>query len=135
MLTVHVEQMPDLSSLTSSVHLYLFLSENPSAYLMVFLLSAFGTLGIMAVVSACYFTLRKKKEFLKLDIIHKPRRFITAPKEEKKTNQNGHVPEKDYKFQNAEDLPDGMILEKGPEVIFTSRDVNNQVTKELNIDR
>ena len=100
----------------------------------MFFLSALGAAIIMVAVVACFLTLQKKKEFLKLDIMHQPKRFIAPPKDTKRTNQNGHVPGKGEKLSNAEEVRDG-TLPKGPEVVFTAHDVNNHVPKEFSIDR
>jgi len=113
---------------------FLHMKDNSSTYTTVFLLSALGAAIIMVAVVACFLTLQKKKEFLKLDIMHQPKRFIAPPKDTKTTNQNGHVPGKSEKLPDAEEAPDGM-LPKGPEVVFTAHDVNNHVPKEFNIDR
>ena len=67
--------------------------------------------------------------------MHKPKRFISLPKETGATNQNGHVPGKGDKPADAVEAPDGIMLQKGPEVVFTAHDVNNHVSKEFNIDR
>ncbi|XP_078372351.1 uncharacterized protein LOC144656015 isoform X2 [Oculina patagonica] len=114
---------------------FLHMKENSSTYLTVFLLSALAAAIIMVAVVACFLTLQKKKDFLKLDIMHKPKRYIAPPKETKTTKQNGHVPGKGEKLADAEEAPDGIILPKGPEIVFTAHDVNNHVPKEFNIDR
>lgn len=110
-------------------------AENSSTYLTVFLLSALGAAIIMVAVVAGFLTLHKKKEFIKLDIMHKPKRYIALPKDTKATNQNGHVPGKGEKLPYADDALDGIMIQKGPEVVFTAHDVNNHVPKEFNIDR
>lgn len=89
----------------------------------------------MVGVVSCFLTVQKKKEFLKLDIMHKPKRFIAPPKETKTTNENGHLPGKEEKVPEGEEAADGMMLHKGAEVVFTAHDVNNQIKKEFNIDR
>ena len=101
----------------------------------VFVLSALGAALIMVGVVACFVTLDKKKEFLKLDIIHKPKRFIALPKEAKTTNENGHVPGKDAKEPDGEEATEGTMFHKGEEVVFSAEDVHNQVKKEFNVGR
>lgn len=89
----------------------------------------------MVGVVACFVTLQKKKDFLKLDIMHKPRRFISLPKDGKTTNQNGSVSKKEAREPTEENATDGTLTYKGPEVVFSAQDVSNQVKKEFNIDR
>lgn len=101
----------------------------------VFILSALGAALVMVAVVSCFLTVGKKKEFLKLDIMHKPKRYIALPKETKKSNQNGVVPGKDEKEADGAEAPDGSLPRKGPEVVFTAYDVNNLVKKEFNIER
>ncbi|XP_022784824.1 uncharacterized protein LOC111325290 isoform X3 [Stylophora pistillata] len=114
---------------------FLHMKENQATYTTVFILSALGAAIIMVAAVACFLTLHKKKEFIKLDVMHKPKRFIGVPKESGTKNQNGHVPEKVDKPTDAEEAPDGIMVQKGPEVVFTAHDVNNHVPKEFNIDR
>ena len=107
-------------------------AENKSAYITVFILSALGAAFVMLGVVAFFLTAGKKKEFIKLDVIHRPKRFIALPKEKKKINQNGQVEVKEGKETYQTDV---LMNRKGPEVVFTAHDVNNQVKKEFNIDR
>ena len=101
----------------------------------VFILSALGAALLMVGVVTCFLSVGKKKEFLKLDIMHQPKRFIAPPKETKGSDQNGHAAGKGEKDTDGEELTDGSMRRKGPEVVFTAHDVNNQIKKEFKIDR
>ena len=98
----------------------------------VFILSAFGAALLMIGVVVFFVTAGKKKEFIKLDVMHRPKRYIALPKATKQSNQNGQGPAKEEK---GLDDPDRSVQRKGPEVVFTAQDVNNQVKKEFSIDR
>lgn len=101
----------------------------------MFILSALGAALLMVGVVTCFLSVGKKKEFLKLDIMHQPKRFIAPPKETKGSDQNGHAPGKGEKDTDGEEVSDGSMRRKGPEVVFTAHDVNNQIKKEFKIDR
>ena len=64
--------------------------------------------------------------------MHRPKRYIALPKATKQSSQNGQGPAKEEK---GLDDPDRSVQRKGPEVVFTAQDVNNQVKKEFSIDR
>ena len=98
----------------------------------VFILSAFGAALLMIGVAVFFVTAGKKKEFIKLDVMHRPKRYIALPKATKQSNQNGQGPAKEEK---GLDDPDRSVQRKGPEVVFTAQDVNNQVKKEFSIGR
>ena len=98
----------------------------------VFILSAFGAALLMIGVVVFFVTAGKKKEFIKLDVMHRPKRYIALPKATKQSNQNGQGPAKE---ENGLDDPDRSVQRKGHEVVFTAQDVNNQVKKEFSIDR
>lgn len=108
------------------------IAENKTAYVTVFILSAFGAALLMIGVVVFFVTAGKKKEFIKLDVMHRPKRYIALPKATKQSNQNGQGPAKEEK---GLDDPDRSVQRKGPEVVFTAQDVNNQVKKEFSIDR
>ncbi|XP_067050057.1 uncharacterized protein [Acropora muricata] len=111
---------------------FLHMKENKTAYVTVFILSAFGAALLMIGVVVFFVTAGKKKEFIKLDVMHRPKRYIALPKATKQSNQNGQGPAKEEK---GLDDPDRSVQRKGPEVVFTAQDVNNQVKKEFSIDR
>lgn len=93
----------------------------------VFILSALGAALTMVGVVVCFVTLQKKKELLKLDIIHKPKRFIALSQEAKRDDsEQGEKAFTDH---------DGTLLQKvGPEVVFSAQDVSDQVKKEFHIE-
>ncbi|XP_068713716.1 uncharacterized protein [Montipora foliosa] len=127
------ESQPAVMGVAGSLYLwFLHMKENKSAYITVFIRSALGAALVMLGVVAFFVTAGKKKEFMKLDVIHRPKRFIALPKEKKKINQNGQVEVKEGKEAYQRDI---LMNRKGPEVLFTAHDVNNQVKKEFNIDR
>lgn len=127
------ESQPAVMGVAGSLYLwFLHMKENKSAYITVFILSALGAAFVILGVVAFFVTAGKKKEFIKLDVIHRPKRFIALPKEKKKINQNGQVEVKEGKEAYQRDI---LMNRKGPEVLFTAHDVNNQVKKEFNIDR
>ncbi|XP_068754835.1 uncharacterized protein [Montipora capricornis] len=127
------ESQPAVMGVAGSLYLwFLHMKENKSAYITVFILSALGAALVMLGVVAFFLTAGKKKEFIKLDVIHRPKRFIALPKEKKKINQYSQVEVKEGKETYQTDVS---MNRKGPEVVFTSHDVNNQVKKEFNIDR
>ena len=107
-------------------------AENKTAYVTVFVLSVLGAALVMIGVVVCFVTAGKKKEFIKLDVMHRPKRYIAIPKTTKRSNQNGQGPAKEEK---GLDDSDRSVQRKGPEVVFTAQDVNNQVKKEFSIDR
>ena len=94
----------------------------------VFILSALGAALTMVGVVVCFVTLqKKKKELLKLDIIHKPKRLIALSQEAKiDDREQGEKAFTDH---------DGTLLHKvGPEVVFSAQDVSDQVKKEFHIE-
>jgi len=111
---------------------FLHMKENKTAYVTVFILSAFGAALLMIGVVVFFVTAGKKKEFIKLDVMHRPKRYIALPKATEQSNQNGQGPAKEEK---GLDDPDRSVQRKGPEVVFTAQDVNNQVKKEFSIGR
>ena len=111
---------------------FVFSAENETAYVTVFIFSALGAALVMIGVVVCFVTAGKKKEFIKLDVMHRPKRYIALPKATKKSNQNGQGPAKEEK---GLDDCDRSVQRKGPEVVFTAQDVSNQVKKEFSIDR
>ncbi|XP_068713714.1 uncharacterized protein [Montipora foliosa] len=127
------ESQPAVMGVAGSLYLwFLHMKENKSAYITVFILSALGAALVILGVVAFFVTAGKEKEFIKLDVIHRPKRFIALPKEKKKINQNGQVEVKEGKEAYQRDI---LMNRKGPEVLFTAHDVNNQVKKEFNINR
>lgn len=114
------------------ITIFVFSAENKTAYVTVFILSAFGAALVMIGVVVFFVTAGKKKEFMKLDVMHRPKRYIALPKATKQSNQNGQGPAKEEK---GLDDPDRSVQRKGPEVVFTAQDVNNQVKKEFSINR
>ena len=81
----------------------------------------------MVGVVVCFVTLQKKKELPKLDIIHKPKRFITLSQETKRDDRE----QGERAFTNH----DGTLLHQlGPEVVFSAQDVSDQVKKEFHIE-
>ncbi|XP_015774640.1 PREDICTED: uncharacterized protein LOC107352822 isoform X3 [Acropora digitifera] len=59
---------------------FLHMKENKTAYVTVFILSAFGAALLMIGVVVFFVTAGKKKEFIKLDVMHRPKRYIALPK-------------------------------------------------------
>lgn len=93
----------------------------------VFILSALGAALTMVGVVVCFVTLQKKKELLKLDIIHKPKRFIALSQEAKRDDRE--------QGEKAFTDHDGTLLHKvGPEVVFSAQDVSDQVKKEFHTE-